>query len=356
MRHSSVGDPEGHRLSKRKANLLAEARLVARSLEVLLERAGHDSSQCSQLIQQLAEEEAIQLMRARGRVESRKRFKGHAAQPLLDKRVAKFLYLDESGKSFPEPDLPGQRCFALGAVAMSQAEEDDYCMRADEIKREFFGRTDITFHEPNMRERDGPYYFDGNKDRQLEFDEAISGLLGTAAYMAFGTGVRKSAFKEDFLEAGVDPYLPTDAYALAIMLLLERFIDYLATQPTKFIGRLVFESQGPLEDAQHQFQYTLVLLDGSQWVPESAFRNWLEAGCHFIPKSGSNPTELSDVVSREIFEWIRGDCLVTPKFWNVIGPKFYCRDDGMVGKFGLKVFPDSDVREAVEAHRRGVIA
>ena len=31
--------------------------------------------------------------------------------------------------------------------------------------------------------------------------------------------------------------------------------------------------------------------------------------------------------------------------------KIYRRGDGRMGKFGAKVFPDSDIRDRVEAHR-----
>lgn len=350
--HSSLGDPEGHRQARIKALALSEAAAVTRALLVLLRRADFEADECEEMLKRIVKREAIEVQRGVGHLESRRRFKGHASQPLLDHRPAMFLHLDESGKSFPEPRLSGPRFFALAGIAMDQENTDQYRAAADAIKMEFFGTTDMTFHEPLMRLRDGPYYFGGDLKRQDAFDEAIARIISESEFVAFGTGVRKSAFETEFVAEGLDPYLPTDSYALAIMLLLERFVDYLATAPVKYMGRLVFESQGPKEDAQHQLQYTLVLIDGSQWVPPSAFLNWLEAGCHFTPKSGSDPTELSDILTREIYEWIRDDCKVTPKFWELFYPKLYSRDDGMVGKFGLKVFPDTDVREAVLEHRR----
>lgn len=106
-----------------------------------------------------------------------------------------------------------------------------------------------------------------------------------------------------------------------------------------------------MEDAFHQLEYARTLLEGSQWVPDSAFRNWLEPGLQFTPKQGSDPTELADMLSREIYEWIRSGCAVAPLRWNLFSRRIYCRGDGQMGKFGVKVFPDSDIRDRIEAHR-----
>jgi hypothetical protein len=349
MNHSSAGDPSGRRLARRRATLLAEAGRVARAVEVLLKRAGSDATACSDLIKHLERQEQIELQRAHGRIEPRKRFKKHSPQPLLEKRPRSLLYIDETGKSRLEPIVPS--FFSLGAVALPEEEVDNYRAAADDIKLDFFGTTDITFHEPDMRDHDVCYYFGGDEKRQQEFDEAIDRLVADTKFVAFGVGVRKTAFEEEFVKSGVDPYLPTDAYALAIVMLLERYVDFLATSPTKRLARVTFESQGPREDAEHQLEYARTLLEGSQWVPDSAFRNWLEPGLRFTPKQGSDPMELADMLSRDVYEWIRGDCVTVPKRWDLLSRKIYCRGDGLMGKFGLKVFPDSDIRERIEEHR-----
>lgn len=64
--------------------------------------------------------------------------------------------------------------------------------------------------------------------------------------------------------------------------------------------------------------------------------------------------ELADIVSREIWEWVRSSCQTEPRFWAIVTPKLYCREDGRMGRFGLKVFPDADIRTDVEAHRAKV--
>ncbi len=344
MPDSLWGDPEGRRPSKKRASLLAEAGQVARVLEVLLKRAEFDPEVVTELVKELAKKEQIELQRGYGRIESRRRFKPHVSHPLLEQRPRSVLFIDESGKSSSEPSmLYRSPIFALGGITMNEEAVDDYRVAADEIKLEFFDRKDITFHEPQMRNREGPYYFSGDESRQAEFDEAIDRLVEETDFVAFGVGVRKELFVEDFVNTGVDPYLPTDVYALAIIMLLERYIDFLSSSATKRLGRVTFESQGPLEDAYHQLEDARALIDGS--------RSWLETGLRFTTKSGSDPMELADMMSRDLFEWVRGECAMTPKRWDLLSEKIYCRSDGRMGKFGVKVFPDSDIRERVESHR-----
>ncbi len=244
------------------------------------------------------------------------------------------------------------RVFALGAVAIDDKSMESYIQQANLLKEKFFNRTYITFHEPYMRNRSGIYYFEGDLDRQQAFDEAIETLLNSTDFKVFGVGIRKTAFEEDFIKTGIDPYLPTDVYSVAIMLLIERYLDFLNSLPIKHMGRVTLESIGSREDALHQSDYARLLLEGSQWVSDKAFRSYLETGLRFLTKQGSNPLEISDMFSRDLFEWVRSECTATPKRWRLFNQKIYCRGDGMMGKFGLKVFPDTDLRDLIENHRR----
>ena len=329
---------------------MSEAARVLASAEALLKRAGFDADACNEVIKAVTAQEQIELLRAHGRISGRKRFKRHSNYALLDGRPRSMLYIDEGGRSFI--DRHGTNSFfSLGGVAMTEDEASKYRAAADKIKQTFFGRTDVTFHEPDMRHRDGSFRFN-SVQRQLEFDAAIDQLVEQTDFVAFGVGVRKRAFKKEFIDSGIDPYLPTDAYAVAIVMLLERYIDFLAHSATKRFGRVVFEGIGAKEDAYHQLEYARIILDGTQWVPDAAFRNWLQPGLIFEPKRGSHPLEISDMLCRDLYEWTRDRCKRTPRRWHLFSKKIYCRGDGMMGTFGVKVFPDSDIRDRIEAHRR----
>ena len=351
---SRRGDPHGRRLARNNAQLLSEAAKVVRSLGILLQKAGLDPPQCKELSNLIVNRERTELQRSFGYVEARNRFKSNSSQPLLEKRPTSELYLDENGKSNPEPFLKDPQFFSLGGVAMSNDEKVVYIEEADRIKKEFFGFIDITFHEPQMRQHKGVYYFNNDKGKQSAFDEAIRELVADSNFKAFGAGIRKTAFQNEFVEAGLDPYLPTDVYSVAILMVLERYVDFLANDSVKRMGRVTFESQGPKEDALHQLEYARILVEGTQWVTDTAFRNWLETGLRFVPKSGSNPCELADMISRDIYEWVRDDCVGNPGRWDLFSRKIHCRGDGTMGKFGVKVFPDADIRDNIDNHRQGL--
>lgn len=348
------GDPDERLLAARQAATLAEAGRVAHALGVLLRRAEvDDAARIAALTADISSLEADALMRAHGRIDGRQRFKRAAGRgaPAHEGRDVVRLSVDESGLSFvSKQDHEGW--FALGAVAMNSEDEHAYCAHAKELKRQFFTAPHkITFHEPLMRQRAEPFRFEGDMVRQRRFDDAVDDLIAASGFVAFAVGVRKRAFAQDFREAGRDPYLPMDAYSLALQLLLERFVDHLHTQEPYPLGALVLEAQGPRENADHQLAVAETLVHGTQWISESAFRRYVEPGVSFVPKQGSHPVELSDMLARDVFEWIRSDCAIEPRRWSLWGDEFYRRGDLRMGKFGLKVFPDSDIRDRIEAHR-----
>jgi hypothetical protein len=348
---TSPGDPEGRRLSRKRAAQLAEAGRLIRIVEALLNDAEFDTAPYRGLAEEIRTREQAELMKAHGRLAPRKRFRHQSGQPLHEKRTSNLLFIDESGVSHPEKQQT-KAFFVLGAVALHEEHVPDYCSAADDLKRAFFGTTDMTLHEPAMRRFDGPYHFGGDTKKQQAFDQAVNELIERTPFVAFGVGIDKMGFADEFVRTGLDPYLPLDVYTLAVVMLLERYVDFLATSSGGRLGRVTFESQGPKEDAAHQLEYARVLVHGTQWMPPSDFQHGLEAGVRFRPKYGSDPLELADILARDLYEWVASDCEGSPHRWHVFNPKIYCRDDRQMGKFGIKVFPDSRIRDKIEAHRK----
>lgn len=296
-------------------------------------------------------------MRANGRIEGRRRFRRqrhegrNLGNPIRQNRPTNHLFLDESGTAHPAVNPGSDNFFALAAIAMSAEEEAAYVSAMDAFKTQVFGRIDVTLHEPDIRQGDGIFNFGNSRRSQEQFRQQLRELLASLSFSVFAVGVRKRAFEEEFVRASLDPYLPHDVYALALHLLLERYADFLAHETQSPRGRLTLEAQGPKEDAEHQRAYVETLIDGTQWVSGSDFQKYLETGLRFEPKSGSRPTELADMVARDFFEWIRSECQEKSSSWNIWESKVYRRGDLRMGKFGLKVFPDSDIRERVERQR-----
>ena len=346
---NTPGDSGGLRIHRWRAQRLSEAGRIGRVMDGLLHRAGITDFDLDRLLERVTDAERAELQAAHGRIEPRRRFHGGIAQPLLGRRARNLLFIDECGQSFPRPDLATDH-FALAGVAISPEDAARWAEGASRVKRDFGIVETDAFHEPDMRHRTGKWGFGGNIDKQRAFDDAVMRLLQATPFVAFGAGVRKRAFAA-FMEVGSDPYLPTDVYAIAIQLMLERYVDYLAMSAAgRPMGRVRFESQGAVEDAHHARDYISVLIDGTQWIAGAGFRQWLETGPRFVPKEPGG-VEIADMLARDILEWIRDDCMGMPGRWSFFSERIYCRGDRRMGLFGVKVFPDSDIREQIESHR-----
>lgn len=150
------------------------------------------------------------------------------------------------------------------------------------------------------------------------------------------------------LEGHEFPNLPPGLYEMALTFLTERFVDILhADQELKPCGRLVFESIGNLEDARHQRAFADLLIHGSEFVSDGCFRGWLRPGCEFRTKRGSHPLELSDLAARAMLNWTRAGFANDHAFLKTWADKISTRQEVEQGKFGVKVFPDADIRDKI---------
>ena len=310
-----LGDQEGRRLHRWRAQRLSEAGRIAGLLDRLLRRAQLHYADLDQLVRRIGQAEQAELEAAHGRVESRKRFGGATAQPLLSRRTRNFLFVDESGSS--RPNVDGKDDFlALAGIGIHPNAAAAWAVKSAEIKRTFNLPPWAVFHEPDMRSRTVMWGFGADAHRQTDFDRALLDALEATPFTVFGAGIRKQAFGRLRVESG-DPYLPVDVYSMAIELLLERYIDFVAmSAEPRPMGRLKFESQGALEDAHHAREYVHVLIEGTQWIAGGAFRQLLETSPRFIPKE-EGVGEIADMLARDMQEWMRAGCTGWPGRWRL---------------------------------------
>ena len=252
------------------------------------------------------------------------------------------MFVDESGSS--RPNVDGKDDFlALAGIGIDPNTAAAWTLKSAEIKRAFnlppWARLPRAGHE----KPDGHGVSGADAHRQADFDRALLDALEATPFSVFGAGIRKQAFGRLRVESS-DPYLPVDVYSMAIELLLERYIDFLAmSAEPRPMGRLKFESQGALEDAHHAREYVHVLIEGTQWIAGGAFRQWLETSPRFIPKE-EGVGEIADMLARDMQEWMRAGCTGWPGRWRLFSERIYCRGDRQMGKFGIKVLPDDDIR------------
>src|SRR5436190_1927911 len=106
-RHSSSGDPEGRRIALSRYHRLNEAGRLAHVLRILLAEAGCESEALSELLREIGEQNRVALQRAKGKIHARYRYKGQVSYALIGNPPVISLYVDESGKSVPEPKSLG---------------------------------------------------------------------------------------------------------------------------------------------------------------------------------------------------------------------------------------------------------
>ena len=352
--HGKRGDSSGRLIAQQRAQLLSEAGLLSELLQTAMERAGASLSEIDAVAvikRELQDKEQAELLRAHGRIEGRERFRkrGGSGNPVADRWPTHVLYVDESGRADPASGI--EESFVLGAVAMSEEDRRAYAEAIDDLKHRFFGTTEVSFHETKVRSRDGVFGFSGNAAKYTDFITARDVLIDRLNFTAFAAGIRKGVFVKEYRGASPDPYMSIDVYPLAIKLLLERFLDFLAFLSSPRSGAVTMESQGAKENAEHQLTVAETLLRGTQWISEAAFRKFLLPGVLFQPKGGTSPLELSDMLAYDVAEWMNSNCKMEPARWDLWGRKLYRRGNLRHGKFGLKIFPTTGIDAEVEAHR-----
>lgn len=357
---------ESDRERRQRAWVLHEARRAAQRLETLLQRAGAVDQVEFERVKVQIIELAEQAEPALGGAAVKPRQIFFDAKGLREERPRIDLSVDESGDSLRIGELvwrgvdiePSESThwFALGAVAMTAEARRCYRDEANDLKREIFGHTAVVFHEPHIRQAKDEFDFNGNEKKQERFRAAVDDLIRRTEFTAFGVGIRKRHFQEQYVDTGQDPWLPRDIYALALHLLLERYLGYLNSDDTMPVGTITLDAQWRKADAEHQLAIAETLVHGTRFISGRPFQQDVLPGVSFLYKTeqSSHPLELSDRVARDVYEWIREDCQATKRLGgrgDVISEKFYRRGDLKQGKFGLKVFPDSDIRDRIEAHR-----
>lgn len=342
------------------AGALAEPMHLARILRRLLERvpsaeALEIAERVRKLEADLSDLERIEVWRSEGSEIGLVRHKVSGPDASAPGSVPVVqLFLDESGDAATGKGATDW--LGLSGIAMTSADQAAYVDAADALKRRFFGEANLTFHEPQMRHRQGRFSFEQDHAKQRAFSEALSQLADEAEFVAFGVGIRKAELvRLAEAEPEVRPF-QIDIYGVAIHLMAERFVEYLAPRSKRPAqGTFVFEAQTRHEDARHQRSLIETLLGGSPGIAQPAFVRHIEPGAKFVPKQGSHPTELADMLARDIFEWLKSDCTAEPARWPIWQRKFFARDDLARGKFGLTVFPEADIRQQIKNDQARVL-
>lgn len=236
------------------------------------------------------------------------------------------VYLDECGTRDPKPQI-GFPLLVLSAVAIERGYyEQNLCPRADALKRKYWPtRTDVAFHEPDMRQRQGKFAFNGNLEKQEDFYEDYRQFIAEAEFVCAASVLHKSKLSALYNTGQVDQYLPRDIYAIAYDHLLETTCHMLHYECDNAVGALYPEATQRKHDAALQLEHARIFLRGTRKVSGAWFQHQIRPGLTFFKKPDVLGIEIADTVSRTVAEHAlrRGE---HTRLWQEIRGKLYCGD------------------------------
>jgi hypothetical protein len=231
------------------------------------------------------------------------------------------------------------KTFGLGAAIVRDEDWLLFDAKWREWKRTFLGSAEKLVHEPNVRKRNGSFWFGGDKTLG---NNAVAALPQIIRDLPF-TGVVCIIHREKYLEkyGGESPNvtLPRHAYLMALHFLAERIALALQHSFGGAKARLIFESRGPKEDALLQYEFARLFLDGTAYLSAAYFRHQFFPGLAFKSKDDNDSgLQIADLLVRPCADKALAP-ESEPERWEAFRSKLCSGRKTENSIIGLKVMP-----------------
>lgn len=250
------------------------------------------------------------------------------------------VYLDECGSHdlrAPDP----YPMFALSAVIVPDADFPNLEARWQGWKAEVLGQHDALIHEPDIRNRLGPF---GGPGGNL-VAEKLNVAIGELDFTGIVCAVHRTNYIAEFGLGPLDESLPAHVYLMTLDFLLERIVIALDTVFDGAQARVVAESRGPKEDALLQYEFARLHLDGTSYISPGWFRQQLAPGVAFENKlTNSTGLQLADLIARPVADKVANPKSEPPRWVQVRGKLCEGRETKH-SILGLKILPWRDEYE-----------
>ena len=268
-----------------------------------------------------------------------------APHPEREGQKEVLVFVDECGSPRLHASTDDFGAFAVGAVLVAADEYARFTDSWNGWKRSVWGAENEMIHEPNLRRRNGPFWLDGDRRRQQEAVAALHDTIRQLRFVAVVVVIRRQAYVAEYGHAGVNAILPEAPYHLALDFLTERLVFALNGEFGNGRGRLIAESRGPLEDAQLQWEFARLHIDGTSYVSARWFRQQLASGIRFGRKGDRMPgLEVADLLCRPCAEKAL-DPTSDPERWSEFRGKLCIGQETAHSPVGIKVVPWSEGHE-----------
>src|ERR1035437_2947550 len=142
------------------------------------------------------------------------------------------LYLDENGVS----DLNHyDKNFTLCGIVVTKYQAEEICIKADQIKFKYWGRTDIVFHSQEMNAKTGHFSILNDPNVKKSFYRDMNAFLSLPLYRCIVVSVDKEKAKLQGWNSGKILDEANDK-------VIEMFLKFLVRQKRPSRGRIILES------------------------------------------------------------------------------------------------------------------
>jgi Protein of unknown function (DUF3800) len=244
-----------------------------------------------------------------------------------------YIYLDECGAHELRSTEPYQ-VFVLSAAIIHESDLEAVDKAWKDFKIKDLGE-DVVIHEPEVRKGDGPFE-DADRAQKLE---AMRRCFAELPFAIVTVVVHRDAHLRKHGLGPIDVSLPAHLYWMSLDFLMERAVLALDVQFKGASAQVVAEARGPLEDAQLQYEFARLHLDGTSYIRAGWFRQALLPGVTFLPKEANiTGLQLADLVARPVGDKVL-DRQAKPYLWEELREKMCPDVETEHSILGLKIMP-----------------
>lgn len=244
------------------------------------------------------------------------------------------VFLDECGSH----DLKANDqypVFALSAVIVPENQYPNLDVRWKGWKAAVLGDGNATVHEPEIRNRLGPF---GGPDA-AKVVEKLGLELAELPFTAIVCAVHRTDYTQEVGVGPLDESLPAHVYLMTLDFLLERVAMALDSAFGGARAAVIAESRGPKEDALLQYEFARLQLDGTSYLAPAWFRQQLAPGVVFKSKEdNSTGLQLADLVARPVADKVAHPESSPPR-WPEVRGKLCPGQETKHSILGLKILP-----------------
>lgn len=238
------------------------------------------------------------------------------------------VYVDESGDHSLESIDPQFPVFTLAFCIFDKKTYSTEVVRAlQQFKFAHFGHDAVILHERDIRKQTGQFGILVDKNRREQFLDELTDIIKNAPFTLVAVAIEKRRLTARYKE-------PSNPYALALRFGLERIHTYLQRDGEQGkTTHVIVESRGKKEDDQLQLEF-LKVCGGNNYKNTA-----LPFSLVFASKlANSSGLQLADLIARPVSRHVLAPDQQNRAF-VAFQDKFFRSDKGVIGGFGLKVFP-----------------